>query len=53
HDWKKRSDDGMLYSTDPYRRKGYGFHWEIDEQKCSYIRKEKRRKGKRRKENVE
>ncbi|CAF0874418.1 unnamed protein product [Rotaria sordida] len=37
HDWTRRLDSGIFYSTDPYRRKDYGFHWEIDEQNCSHI----------------
>ncbi|CAF4395162.1 unnamed protein product, partial [Rotaria sp. Silwood2] len=37
HDWAKRLDTGIFYSTDPYRRKDYGFHWEIDEENCSHF----------------
>ncbi|CAF4937477.1 unnamed protein product [Rotaria sp. Silwood1] len=36
HDWAQCLDSGIFYSTDPYRRKDYEFHWEIDEQNCSY-----------------
>ncbi|CAF3675670.1 unnamed protein product [Rotaria sp. Silwood1] len=35
HDWRKRLNAGIFYSTDPYRRKDYEFHWEIDEENCS------------------
>ncbi|CAF4115220.1 unnamed protein product, partial [Rotaria sp. Silwood2] len=37
HDWAKRLDSGMFYSTNPYRRKDYEFHWEIEKQNCSHF----------------
>ncbi|CAF5016043.1 unnamed protein product, partial [Rotaria sp. Silwood1] len=37
HDWIKRLDTGIIYSTGPYRRNDYDFYWEIDEYNCSHF----------------
>jgi hypothetical protein len=38
HNWQATSEDnGIFYSTNPYRRKDYPFHWELNQQNCSTI----------------
>jgi hypothetical protein len=37
HDWQATlEDNGIFYSTNPYRRKDYTFYWEFDRQICPH-----------------